>query len=56
MRVKVLYILVMANPEEFSLEAVRDFMIQRGGRVTNHELVQQFKVFLTNTESKGRLI
>ncbi|XP_018015543.1 ankyrin repeat domain-containing protein SOWAHB [Hyalella azteca] len=43
----------MANgATEFSLDAVRDFMLCRGGRVTNHELVQHFKSFLTNTDNK----
>ncbi|CAL4073599.1 unnamed protein product, partial [Meganyctiphanes norvegica] len=44
---------IMAAPvEEFTLESVRDFMISRGGRVTNHELVKHFKVFLTDPTSK----
>ncbi|XP_070001557.1 ankyrin repeat domain-containing protein SOWAHA [Penaeus vannamei] len=38
--------------DEFTLESVRDFMISRGGRVTNHELVKQFKVYLTNPSCK----
>lgn len=41
--------------DEFTLDSVRDFMIYRGGRVTNHELVQHFKSFLTNSETKGML-
>ncbi|XP_076050986.1 ankyrin repeat domain family member sosondowah [Oratosquilla oratoria] len=41
-----------APPEEFTLEAVRDYMISNGGRVTNHDLVKYFKVFLTNPETK----
>ncbi|XP_071443225.1 ankyrin repeat domain-containing protein SOWAHA [Hetaerina americana] len=42
----------MAAPTEFSLEAVRKFMIEKGGKVTNHELVKHFKNYLTNPESK----
>ena len=38
---------------DFSLESVKEFMIDRGGRVTNHELVQHFKTYLTNAETKG---
>lgn len=40
--------------DEFTLESVRDFMISRGGRVTNHDLVKHFKVFLTNPACKGK--
>lgn len=43
-----------AQVENFTLEAVRDFMVSRGGRVTNHDLVKQFKAFLTNPAGKGR--
>lgn len=39
--------------DEFTLEAVKDFMVSRGGRVTNHQLVNQFKPFLTNPAGKG---
>ncbi|XP_066938022.1 WAS/WASL-interacting protein family member 1-like isoform X2 [Macrobrachium rosenbergii] len=43
----------MATPvEEFTLESVRDYMISRDGRVTNHELVKHFKNFLTNPACK----
>ncbi|XP_042230456.1 pollen-specific leucine-rich repeat extensin-like protein 2 [Homarus americanus] len=38
--------------DEFTLESVRDYMISRGGRVTNHELVKHFKVYLTNPSCK----
>ena len=44
----------MDSSEDFSLEVVRDFMISRGGRVTNHELVKQFKNFLTHSTNKGK--
>lgn len=40
--------------DEFTLESVRDYMIFRGGRVTNHDLVKHFKVFLTNPACKGK--
>ncbi|XP_046399756.1 ankyrin repeat domain-containing protein SOWAHA-like [Ischnura elegans] len=42
----------MAAPTEFTLEAVRKFMIEKGGKVTNHELVKHFKVYLTNPDSR----
>lgn len=41
-------------PVELSLESVRDFMVYKGGRVTNHELVKHFKTCLTNADSKGK--
>ena len=44
----------MAAPREFTLESVRDFILDRGGRVTNHELVKHFKLFLTDPSSKGK--
>lgn len=39
---------------ELSLDSVRDFIIYRGGRVKNHELVKQFKNALTNPENRGK--
>ena len=45
----------MAAPTEFTLESVRDFMLDRGGKVTNHELVKYFKPFLTDPYTKGNL-
>ncbi|XP_069194795.1 uncharacterized protein sowah [Procambarus clarkii] len=41
-----------AQVDEFTVESVRDYMISRGGRVTNHELVKHFKVYLTNPSCK----
>ncbi|KAK8406957.1 hypothetical protein O3P69_007478 [Scylla paramamosain] len=38
--------------DEFTLESVKDFMVSRGGRVTNHELVNHFKTYLTNPACK----
>ncbi|XP_034254629.1 ankyrin repeat domain-containing protein SOWAHC isoform X2 [Thrips palmi] len=38
----------MSVPSELSLEAVRRFMLENGGKVTNHDLVKHFKQFLTN--------
>ncbi|XP_050711260.1 uncharacterized protein LOC126995604 isoform X2 [Eriocheir sinensis] len=38
--------------DQFTLESVKDFMVSRGGRVTNHQLVNQFKPFLTNPAGK----
>ena len=39
-------------PTEFTLEAVRQLMLARGGRVTNHELVKSFKRWLTDPSLK----
>jgi len=39
----------------FNQEAVLEFIIQRGGRVTNHELVTRFKVALNDPSYKGIL-
>lgn len=44
----------MAAPGEISLEAVRDFMLDRGGRVTNQDLVRHFKHVLTDPYTKGK--
>lgn len=46
-------VIKMAAPTEFTLEAVRKFMIEKGGKVTNHELVKHFKIYLTNPDSRG---
>jgi hypothetical protein len=43
----------MAAPTEFTLESVRAFMLEKGGKVTNHELVKHFKQFLTDPCTKG---
>uniref|UniRef100_A0A8D8YKV6 Ankyrin repeat domain-containing protein SOWAHC n=1 Tax=Cacopsylla melanoneura TaxID=428564 RepID=A0A8D8YKV6_9HEMI len=41
------------NPSpELSLDSVRDFIIYRGGKVKNHELVKQFKDVLTDPENR----
>jgi hypothetical protein len=42
----------MAAPTEFTLESVRQFMLAREGRVTNHELVKHFKAWLTHPIEK----
>ncbi|XP_069702651.1 ankyrin repeat domain-containing protein SOWAHA-like [Periplaneta americana] len=42
----------MAVPSELSVEAIRDFMLENGGKVTNHDLVKHFKPFLTNPETR----
>ena len=39
--------------DEFSLEAVRQFMIDSGGKVKNNQLVTRFKSFLNDPASKG---
>ncbi|XP_037075188.1 neural Wiskott-Aldrich syndrome protein-like, partial [Pollicipes pollicipes] len=38
----------MDPPSEFTAESVRDYILSRGGKVTNHELVKHFKPFLTD--------
>ncbi|XP_024082356.1 uncharacterized protein LOC112126787 [Cimex lectularius] len=40
-----------------SLDSIRDFMVLKGGRVTNHELVQHFKEVLTDpvTRDEARI-
>jgi hypothetical protein len=43
----------MAVSRGLSLEAIRDFMLENGGKVTNHDLVKHFKGFLTNPETRG---
>lgn len=43
----------MASFSGLSLEAVRDYMLSRGGKVTNHDLVKHFKDILTNPECRG---
>ena len=45
-----------AQPSEFTLDSVRDFIVERGGRVTNHQLVKHFKYFLTEPHTKGIFI
>jgi len=43
----------MAVSRPLSIEAIRDFMLENGGKVTNHDLVKHFKGFLTNPETRG---
>lgn len=38
---------------EFTLASVKDFMINNGGRVKNHQLVTHFKTFLNDQSHKG---
>ena len=38
----------------FSLDSVRDFMLSRGGRVKNHDLVTHFKSYLNDPTRKGK--
>lgn len=44
----------MAAPSELSIAEIRKFMLENGGKVTNHELVKHFKAFLTNPNTKGK--
>jgi hypothetical protein len=43
----------MAAASGLTVEAIRDFMLENGGKVTNHDLVKHFKRFLTNPETRG---
>lgn len=40
---------------DLNVDAVRSFMLSRGGKVTNHELVKHFKAVLTNPETRGKI-
>ena len=44
----------MDPPTEFTVESVRDYILSKGGKVTNHELVKHFKQFLTDPVMKGK--
>ena len=44
---------VMSDLNSLSVDAVKSFMLSKGGKVTNHELVKQFKAVLTNPETRG---
>ncbi|XP_073975038.1 uncharacterized protein isoform X2 [Rhodnius prolixus] len=48
----------MTDPVGISLEEIRDFILSRGGKVTNHELVKHFKEALTNhnTRDEARIL
>ena len=41
--------------EDFKLDAVLEFMVSKGGRVRNHELVTHFKNFLNHPHHKGNM-
>lgn len=41
-------------PAELSFEEILKFMLAHNGKVTNHALVKHFKVFLTNSDKKGK--
>lgn len=43
----------MASASDLTVEAVRDFMLLKGGKVTNHDLVKHFKNALTNPDTRG---
>ena len=38
---------------EFSVDAVKECILARGGRIRNHELVTYFKKFLNDPADKG---
>ncbi|XP_043228197.1 ankyrin repeat domain-containing protein SOWAHA-like [Amphibalanus amphitrite] len=42
----------MEPPTEFTADSVRDYILSKGGKVTNHELVKHFKPFLTDPVMK----
>lgn len=43
----------MSPPSELSFEEILKFMLLHNGKVTNHELVKHFKVFLMNPDMRG---
>lgn len=43
----------MTAPLELSLDSMRLFFLEKGGKVTNHDLVNNFKSFLTNPQTRG---
>ncbi|CAG2058295.1 unnamed protein product, partial [Timema podura] len=42
----------MAVPSELSINAIVSYMLENGGKVTNHDLVKHFKRFLTDPETR----
>ena len=44
----------MAEDQPFTLEAVRQFMVEKGGLCTNHDLVARFKPFLNHAVRKRK--
>lgn len=44
----------MSDLNSLSADAVKSFMLSKGGKVTNHELVKHFKTVLTNPETRGK--
>lgn len=44
----------MSAPTELSFDEILKFMLAHNGKVTNHELVKHFKVFLMNPEMRGK--
>lgn len=46
-------IIIMSPPSELSFEEILKFMLAHNGKVTNHELVKYFRVFLMNPDMRG---
>lgn len=46
----------MSPPAELSYDEILKFMLAHNGKVTNHELVKHFKVFLMNPDMRGKYI
>lgn len=44
----------MPPPAELSFDEILKFMLAHNGKVTNHELVKHFKVFLMNSDKRGK--
>lgn len=42
--------------QQFTLEAVRQFMLESGGMCTNHDLVAYFKPLLNHTVRKCKFV
>lgn len=46
----------MLPPTELGYDEILMFMLKHNGRVTNHELVKHFKVFLMNPDMRGKFL
>lgn len=42
----------MSGPSELSFDEILKYMLAHNGKVTNHELVKHFRVFLTNPDTR----
>lgn len=44
----------MAEHITFSADSVLKYIVENGGKVTNHDLVKHFKKFLSGPDSQGK--